>query len=274
MTSCAPAAAPAWTSRSRRRRSSSARPRSTWSAARCGRAWPPARATPATRTRPWSSSRAWATRRSRPRRPRSSPGISSISTVTLNVPLVDVATWKRVTAAGANLEAARGTLEARADEVERAVVRAFYQWVGNAALVRSGQVAEKAAQDNLAVVEQRAGAGLASALDVSRARAQVARARESIASAQLGVATAQRTLRTLTGIEPAGEAPPLPADSRARGPDRRLAVPGRQPARAARGPGIAARGRGQRPGREPGLAAHPERLCQRARHQRRRLWPG
>lgn len=133
-------------------------------------------------------------------------------TVTLNVPLVDVATWKRVTAAGANLEAARGTLEAHAAEVERAVVRAFYQWVGNAALVRSGQVAEKAAQDNLAVVEQRAGAGLASALDVSRARAQVARARESIASAQLGVATAQRTLRTLTGIEPAGEAPPLPED--------------------------------------------------------------
>lgn len=133
-------------------------------------------------------------------------------TVTLNVPLVDVATWKRVAAAGANLEAARGTLEAHADEVERAVVRAFYQWVGNAALVRSAQVAEKAAQDNLAVVEQRAGAGLASALDVSRARAQVARARESIASAQLGVATAQRTLRTLTGIEPTGEAPPLPAD--------------------------------------------------------------
>ena len=133
-------------------------------------------------------------------------------TVTLNVPLVDVATWKRVTAAGASLEAARGTLEARADEVERAVVRAFYQWVGNAALVRSAQVAEKAAQDNLAVVEQRAGAGLASTLDVSRARAQVARARESIASAELGVATAQRTLRTLTGIEPAGEAPPLPED--------------------------------------------------------------
>jgi len=133
-------------------------------------------------------------------------------TVTLNVPLVDLATWKRVTAAGASLEAARGTLEARADEVERAVVRAFYQWVGNAALVRSAQVAEKAAQDNLAVVEQRAGAGLASSLDVSRARAQVARARESIASAQLGVATAQRTLRTLTGIEPAGEAPPLPED--------------------------------------------------------------
>jgi outer membrane protein len=133
-------------------------------------------------------------------------------TVTLSVPLVDVATWKRVSAASASLEAARGTLEARADEVERAVVRAFYQWVGNAALVRSAQVAEEAAEDNLAVVEQRAAAGLASPLDVSRARAQVARARESIASAGLGVATAQRTLRTLTGIEPAGEAPPLPED--------------------------------------------------------------
>jgi outer membrane protein len=133
-------------------------------------------------------------------------------TVTLNVPLVDLAAWRRVTAASASLEAAQGTLEARTDDVERAVVRAFYQWVGNAALVRSAQVAEKAAQDNLAVVEQRASAGLASPLDVSRARAQVARARESIASAELGVATAQRTLRTLTGIEPAGEAPPLPED--------------------------------------------------------------
>lgn len=133
-------------------------------------------------------------------------------TVTLNVPLVDLATWQRVSAASASLEAAQRTLEARTDEVERAVVRAFYQWVGNAALVRSGQVAEKAALDNLAVVEQRAAAGLASPLDVSRARAQAARAREAIASAALGVATAQRTLRTLTGIEPAGEAPPLPED--------------------------------------------------------------
>lgn len=133
-------------------------------------------------------------------------------TVTLSVPLVDVATWKRVSAASANLEAARGTLEVRTDEIERAVVRAFYQWVGNAALVRSAQVAEKAAQDNLAVVEQRASAGLASPLDVSRARAQVARARESIASAELGVVTAQRTLRTLTGLETASEAPPLPED--------------------------------------------------------------
>jgi outer membrane protein TolC len=135
--------------------------------------------------------------------------------VTLNVPLVDLAAWQRTAAAGANLEAARANLEARTDEVERAVVRAFYQWVGGAALVRSAEIARAAAVDNLGVVEQRAAAGLASTLDVSRARAQVARADASIASAELTVATARRTLRTLTGIEPGGEAPPLPEDVQA-----------------------------------------------------------
>jgi outer membrane protein TolC len=155
--------------------------------------------------------------------------------VTLNVPLVDLAAWQRTAAAGASLEAARANLEARTDEVERAVVRAFYQWVGGAALVRSAEIARAAAVDNLGVVEQRAAAGLASTLDVSRARAQVARARESIAGAELTVATARRTLRTLTGIEPEGEAPPLPEDVQAEAAlDEWLArVPGLPELRAA-----------------------------------------
>jgi outer membrane protein TolC len=135
------------------------------------------------------------------------------ATVQLDVPLLDVATRRRTAASQADLAASRAAARAGADEVERAVVRAYYQWVGGTALLTAGRGAERAAVDNLAVLGLRAGAGLAGDLYVARADAQLARSRQAIADAELAVASARRSLRTLSGLAPDGAAPALPDDA-------------------------------------------------------------
>lgn len=134
------------------------------------------------------------------------------ATITLSVPLLDIATWKRIDAADANADARRATAAAAALEVDRAVVVAYYQWVAGNALVEAAQVSQQTAADSLAVIEGRLAAGFASQVDVARAKADVARAAQSIADAELIVANATRQLETLTGRAPTGAAPPLPTD--------------------------------------------------------------
>jgi outer membrane protein len=135
------------------------------------------------------------------------------ATFQLDVPLLDLAQRRRAAAARLDEDAARATRDATTVGVDRQVVSAYYQWVGGTALRVSSEAAAKTAADNLAVLESRLAAGLTRDLDVARARAQLARAQQSIADADLAVASARRTLRTLTGLEPSGDAPPLPADT-------------------------------------------------------------
>lgn len=140
------------------------------------------------------------------------------ATIQLDVPLVDLGAHRRVAAAALDRDAARATRDVTSAEVERNVVRAYYQWVGGTALLASTRGARQAAADDVAVLESRFGAGLAQELDVARARSQVARADQTIADAALTIATARRTLRTLTGIDPSGDAPALPVDTSAEAP--------------------------------------------------------
>ena len=130
--------------------------------------------------------------------------------VTLAVPLLDLGARRQVRAAAAARDAALATVDAVAAETDRAVVRAYFGWVGGTALVVSARAAGRTAADNLAVVEQRVAAELASRLDVARAQAAIAEARQAQAAAELVVATARRQLATLTGLELAGDAPALP----------------------------------------------------------------
>jgi outer membrane protein TolC len=152
------------------------------------------------------------------------------ATIELDVPLVDVAARRRKAAAGYDIAAARSTLAANSTEVERSVVRAYYQWVGGNAQLASARAARAAAVDNVAVLQTRLGAGLAQDLDVARARSQVARTDQTIADAELTIASARRALRTYSGIDPSGEAPALSADTTAEPPlDQWLAGAGVAP---------------------------------------------
>jgi outer membrane protein TolC len=152
------------------------------------------------------------------------------ATVELDVPLLDLATRRRRAATAYDAAAARSTLAASATEVERSVVRAYYQWVGGVAELASARSARAAAVDNVTVLESRHQAGLTNDLDLARARSQVARSDETIADAQLTIASARRILRTYTGLDARGDAPQLSTDTSEEAPlDRWLAAAGAAP---------------------------------------------
>jgi len=150
--------------------------------------------------------------------------------VTVEVPMFDLEARSRVVAADAEADGRRAIAAAAAVEVERAVVLAYYRWIAGNALVEAARIAEATAQGTVAAVEQRRAGGFASEVDVARARADVARARQRLADAHLVVAGARRQLRTLTGRDVAGDAPPLPDDTRGEAPlDDWLGGAGRVP---------------------------------------------
>jgi outer membrane protein TolC len=157
--------------------------------------------------------------------------------LSLDVPLVDVAQWRRVGAASEGTQAARARAIDTTDGILRRVARAWHQVAAGeavkAAATRSLAVAEK----NLVQAEARLQAGTANELEQQRAVAEVARARQSLVEAERAADLARRTLQSLTGVTPAAggadaEVPledpaPLPAEAGAR-------VPAVQAAEAAR----------------------------------------
>jgi outer membrane protein TolC len=143
------------------------------------------------------------------------------ATVQLDVPLLDLGARRRIHAAQATDDASLAQTRVASGDVERAIVRAYYQWVGGSALAEAAAGAARSADDNLRVLTARAGAGLAKDLDVARARAQVARAAQTSADAAAAIASARRSLIALTGLAPGGDAPALPDDVSAEAPIER-----------------------------------------------------
>lgn len=121
------------------------------------------------------------------------------ATLALEVPLVDVAAWERIGASRDTSDAATLRARATALDVERLVVRDYYQLVAGAALVDAGVRTRDAAAQNLDVVRQRRDAGVASDLDVDRASAEVERARQTIADAEYLRVVAARALESASG---------------------------------------------------------------------------
>jgi outer membrane protein len=177
----------------------------------------------------------------------------------LTVPLLDLASRRQRDAALAQRDAARASLGVTTAEVDRAVVRAYYQWLGGQALARAAAASAQAAASQVELVERRAGAGLALDLDLARARAQEARSRKAIADAKLAIAGAVRLLASLTGVRVEGEAPPLPQDAAAGPALATLAggiagLPELVSARASRDAAVA-RARAERGGLVPAISA-------------------
>jgi outer membrane protein TolC len=137
------------------------------------------------------------------------------ATVQLTVPIFDLAARHRVRTATASADAAAAAIASSSSDVERAVVNAYYSWLGGTALISSGQASERGAVATMQVAETRRTAALGLELDVARARAAVAQARRTIAEGALIVAQARRQLRTLTGVEldRAARELPLQADA-------------------------------------------------------------
>jgi outer membrane protein len=133
------------------------------------------------------------------------------ATVKVEVPIIDASKWLRTAASSASADAAGAREVASVDQVRRQVVAAFYSFVSSKAVLESSLKSLGVAQAQLAVTDSRTKAGVANELELARAQAEVERNNQVIADAESLVATSARTLRSLSGLEPA-DVPSLPDD--------------------------------------------------------------
>ncbi|HEY6006659.1 MAG TPA: TolC family protein, partial [Anaeromyxobacter sp.] len=124
---------------------------------------------------------------------------------TLDVPLVDLASFARIGAARTNARASALQETATGLRVESQVSQDYYQLVANLALVGSSRRALEVARESLRIAEERNRAGAAAALDVDRAQAELERNVQQVAGAELQASLLARSLQSLTGIPPALE---------------------------------------------------------------------
>ena len=122
--------------------------------------------------------------------------------LTLSVPIVDVAAWERRGAARATLDASKSDIENTRADVARRVTRAYFQLMGSEALLVAAQKALEVAHANLTTVTDRKSGGTATELDVQRAMADVSRAEQDASAASFSVITGRRSLETLSGLSP------------------------------------------------------------------------
>lgn len=134
------------------------------------------------------------------------------ATFTLNVPIVDVGAWLTFASSESTADAASDRADASRIDVDAQVVQAYYQLVASRAVVAEAEAAVHTAEENLAVSTTRASAGLASELDVERARTDAETARQAAAEAALNEAIAARSLVVLTGVTPSDAQAPLDDD--------------------------------------------------------------
>ncbi len=120
----------------------------------------------------------------------------------LDVPLVDLSNYARLGQARHLAKASNAQLELSQNDVQRAVARAYYTYVGGAALVQAAERSQKIAEENLAFVITRHANGVATELDRERARASVEQSKQDRAQAELIGITAGRNLETVSGITP------------------------------------------------------------------------
>lgn len=131
----------------------------------------------------------------------------------VDLPLVDTARWFRTAAADAQNDAAEQRELATREQVKRQVVGTYYSLAAAKALVQSAQKSLAVAQAQLELQKTRVLAGTVTELDQMRAQAEVERSRQIIADATALVATTRRSLRTLSGLEPAIDIAGLPQDT-------------------------------------------------------------
>src|SRR5438309_2897838 len=132
---------------------------------------------------------------------------------TLNVPLIDLANFRRVGAQKTSAEGAARQLDSTRLQVEAQVVQDYYQVVANLALVAASRTALEVSREGLRLAQARYQIGTAAALEVDRAVADVEQQFQQLAAAELQVALAARSLESTSGVKPdVLSAPPLADD--------------------------------------------------------------
>lgn len=122
---------------------------------------------------------------------------------TLSVPIVDAAGVLNYRAGKALSRAARESRKFTFLDVQRQVVRVYYELLGFEAVKQSAEQNLAAAQENADVVGARKAQGASSDLDYQRAVVNLESARQSVATAELNVALKRQELANLTGLQPA-----------------------------------------------------------------------
>jgi len=102
---------------------------------------------------------------------------------TLTVPLVDLAGFRRVSAANASARAAAYQLDATWLQVQGQVGQEYYQLVADLALVAASRGALEVSREGLLLAQARLRAGAAGVLEVDRARADVEQQFQQLAAA-------------------------------------------------------------------------------------------
>jgi len=120
----------------------------------------------------------------------------------LDVPLVDLAGYSRNDQARHLARASGAQVEVSQNDVQRAVARSYYAFIGGGALVQAAERSEKIAEDNLAFVITRHQNGVATELDRERARATLEQSKQARAESELLAIQAARNLETVSGIAP------------------------------------------------------------------------
>ncbi len=124
---------------------------------------------------------------------------------TLTVPILFASGWLRAAAAGKLSDAAKEVANGAGNQVQIAIVAAFYSYAGSLALEDSASKTMEVVQKQLEQSEVRFQAGAVTELEVLRARAEVERTRQALASAHAQAAISRRSLQTLSGLEAAAD---------------------------------------------------------------------
>jgi outer membrane protein TolC len=123
-------------------------------------------------------------------------------TTTVSVPLIDLANFRRVSAARTTAESTAQQRTATGLTVESQVGQYYFQLVANIALVGSSKNALDVSREGLRLAEAQFAAGAVAVLDVDRARADVEQQVQQVASAERQGALAARSLRSASGVAP------------------------------------------------------------------------
>ena len=121
---------------------------------------------------------------------------------TLTVPLIDLAGFRRVSAANASASAAAHQRDATWLQVQGVVAQEYYQLIADLALVAASAAALDVSREGLALAQARLRAGAAGVLEVDRARADVEQQFQQLAAAELQVALAARALESASDVHP------------------------------------------------------------------------
>jgi outer membrane protein TolC len=125
-----------------------------------------------------------------------------VGAATLSVPLVDLASFRRIAAARTNAESFERTAAATGLVVEGQAIQDYYQLLANVALVATAQIYLEVSRENLRLTQAKLGAGAATRLDVDRAQADVEQQVQQLAEAKLQLALVARDLQSTTSIAP------------------------------------------------------------------------